>query len=409
MKRLLSVALGILTAIGGFVDIGDLVTNAQVGARFGLSLGYVVIFGVLGICVFAEMSGRVAAVSHRATFDLVRERLGPRMGLLNLVGSMAVTLLTFIAEIGGVSLAIELVTSVNEVLLVPFIALLVWAVLWKARFSLMENVLGLLGLALAVYAVTLWQLGPDWGHLGHQLASVGKPDSEPWNAWAYYAVALFGAAMTPYEVFFFSSGGVEEGWSTKDILTMRLNVFIGFPLGGVLSLAIAGTTAVMFGPLDISVDSLGQVGLPVGIALGKIGLAVAIVGFVAATFGAACETGLSAGYSIAQYFGWQWGKFVKPREAARFHLVLVLATLLAVGVLVTGVDPIMVTEISVVFSAVALPLTYFPILVVANDPDYMGEHVNGRLANTLGTLYLVVLGVAAAAAIPLMVWTRMGA
>ena len=118
------------------------------------------------------------------------------------------------------------------------------------------------------------------------------------------AVALFGAAMTPYEVFFFSSGGVEERWTTGEMGTMRTNVFVGFPLGGVLSLAIAGCAGVTLGPLSITVDSLGQVGLPVAVALGKLGLAVAIVGFVAATFGAACETGLSVGYSIAQYFGW---------------------------------------------------------------------------------------------------------
>jgi hypothetical protein len=31
LKRLLSVALGILAAIGGFVDIGDLVFNTQAG------------------------------------------------------------------------------------------------------------------------------------------------------------------------------------------------------------------------------------------------------------------------------------------------------------------------------------------------------------------------------------------
>ncbi|SEC96693.1 hypothetical protein SAMN04490240_2819 [Rhodococcus pyridinivorans] len=37
MKSLFAVALRILTAIGGFLDIGDLVTNAVVGARFGLS------------------------------------------------------------------------------------------------------------------------------------------------------------------------------------------------------------------------------------------------------------------------------------------------------------------------------------------------------------------------------------
>jgi Mn2+/Fe2+ NRAMP family transporter len=404
-----SVALGILTAIGGFVDIGDLVVNAQVGARFGLSLGGVVLVGILGICVFAEMSGRVASCSGRATFDLVRERLGPRMGALNLFASLAVTMMTFIAEIGGVTLAVILVTSVSEFLIVPFVGFLVWAVLWRAKFTIMENVLGLLGLCLVVYVVALWQLGPSWGDLSSQLATVDKPGDEDWWTYAYFAVALFGAAMTPYEVFFFSSGGVEERWTDKNLVEMRSNVFIGFPLGGLLSLAIAGCAATVFGPLDVDVAALSQVGLPIAVALGKVGIAVVIVGFVAATFGAACETGLSAGYSLAQFFGWQWGKFVRPRQAARFHAVLILATLLAVGVLMTGVDPILVTEMSVVFSAVALPLTYFPILVVANDRDYMGQHANKALSNTLGSIYLVVVVVAAVAAIPLLVITHMGA
>jgi len=105
VKKLFALMLGVLTAIGGFVDIGDLVTNGLVGARFGLSLAWVVVAGVVGICVFAEMSGRVAAVSGRGTFDLIRERLGPRVGVANLVASMLVTFLTFAAEIGGVALA----------------------------------------------------------------------------------------------------------------------------------------------------------------------------------------------------------------------------------------------------------------------------------------------------------------
>jgi Mn2+/Fe2+ NRAMP family transporter len=408
VKKFFAIALGILTAIGGFVDIGDLVTNAQVGARFGLSLAWVVIVGVLGICVFAEMSGRVAAMSGRATFDLVRERLGPRVGLLNLFGSMAVTFLTFVAEIGGVALALQLVFSVHELLIIPLVGLLVWLILWRAKFSAIENVLGILGLALVVFAVALWQLGPDWSGLVHQGATVDKPTDEAWKTWAYYAVALFGAAMTPYEVFFFSSGGVEEKWTEKDIPTMRANVLIGFPLGGLLSLAIAGSAWLVLGPLSIEVGTLGQAALPVAEALGKIGIAVALIGFVAAIFGAACETGLSVGYSIAQYLGAQWGKYVKVKDAALFHLFVLLSALLAVAILMTTVDPILVTEVSVVFSAVALPLTYFPILVVANDPDYMGERTNGRLANTLGVVYLGIIVVASVAAIPLMIWTRMG-
>ncbi|HET7741105.1 MAG TPA: divalent metal cation transporter, partial [Mycobacterium sp.] len=84
MKKIFAVALGILTAIGGFVDIGDLVTNAVVGSKFGLGLAWVVIIGVAGICLYADMAGRVAAVSGRATFEIIRERLGARTGLANL-------------------------------------------------------------------------------------------------------------------------------------------------------------------------------------------------------------------------------------------------------------------------------------------------------------------------------------
>ncbi len=408
MKKYFAIFLGILTAIGGFVDIGDLVTNATVGSRFGMSLAWVVVLGVIGIVVFAEMSGRVVAVSGRPTFDIIRERLGPRVGLANLFGSMAVTLLTYTAEIGGVALALELATSVWEPFWIPFTAAAVWIVLWRAKFDLVENVFGLLGLALVVFAVALWQLGPDWGQLWQTASTASKPAQEAWPSYWYYAVALFGAAMTPYEVFFFSSGGVEEKWGPGSIGVMRANVFIGFPLGGLLSLAIAGTAAVALMPAGIEVATLGQVGLPVAMALGKVGLAVAILGFFAATFGAACETGLSLGYSIAQYFGWQWGKFVRPSEAARFHAVILLATVLAAVVLLTTIDPILVTEFSVVFSAIALPLTYLPILMVANDPAYMGEHRNGRLANTLGTFYLLVVLAASLAAIPLMIWTKLG-
>ncbi|WP_228389077.1 NRAMP family divalent metal transporter [Cumulibacter manganitolerans] len=408
LKKLLSVALGILTAIGGFVDAGDLVTNAVVGSRFGMSLTWAVVIGVLGICVYSEMSGRIAAVSGRATFDLVRERLGPRVGLANLVASMAVTFLTLVAEIGGLALALELLSSVSYLLIVPFLALLLWVVLWRAKFAAMENVVGLAGLSLIVFAVAVWQLGPSWSAFGLDALLARKPGEESWTTYAFYFVALFGAAMTPYEVFFFSSGGVEEHWKPSSLATMRANVFIGFPLGGLLSLSIAGAATLVLLPAHASVESLGAVGLPVAMALGKVGVAIMLLGFVAATFGAACETGLSIGYSIAQYFGFQWGKLVRPREAAAFHSIVLVSIVAAVGVLLTTVDPIMVTEISVVFSAVALPLTYFPILVVANDRRYLGDHVNGRLANGLGVVYLILLTIISLAALPLMIITGMG-
>jgi Mn2+/Fe2+ NRAMP family transporter len=83
--------------------------------------------------------------------------------------------------------------------------------------------------------------------------------------------------------------------------------------------------------------------------------------------------------------------------------------LLGVLVIMSGVDPIKVTEYSIVLSAAALPLTYFPILVVSNDPDYMGEHTNGRLLNFIASVYLVIIVVIAVVTIPLMIITKGGA
>jgi manganese transport protein len=225
VSQLLEIALGILTAIGGFVDIGDLVASTDTGARFGLGLAWVLVVGVLGIMVYAEMAGRVASVSGRAVFDLVRDRLGAGMGLVNLLASFFITLLTLAAEIGGVALSLQLATSVNYLLVVPVIAVLVWVVCWRVKFEMMDNLVGLLGLALVVVAVAVWRAHPDWGAMWHSATHPVVPRTESDAAYWYFAIALLGSAMTPYEVFFFSSGRSSSAgpartyWSTGSTST----------------------------------------------------------------------------------------------------------------------------------------------------------------------------------------------
>jgi Mn2+/Fe2+ NRAMP family transporter len=77
-------------------------------------------------------------------------------------------------------------------------------------------------------------------------------------------------------------------------------------------------------------------------------------------------------------------------------------------IVITGVDPVFVTELSVIFSVMALPLTYLPILLVARDRNYMGKHANGRLATTLAWAYLVLIVCISLAAMPLLILTNMG-
>jgi Mn2+/Fe2+ NRAMP family transporter len=82
--------------------------------------------------------------------------------------------------------------------------------------------------------------------------------------------------------------------------------------------------------------------------------------------------------------------------------------MIATALVLTTIDPVKITEYAVVLSAVALPLTYFPILVVANDRDYLGDDVNSWWVNILATLFLILIVVASLAAIPLMLATKAG-
>jgi manganese transport protein len=407
LKNVLAVALGILSAIGGFVDIGDLVFNTQAGATFGFQLLWVVVIGVVGIIVYSEMCGRVAAVAKRPVFDLVRERTGFGAGLATLVASQVVNLMTCAAEIGGVAICLQLLSGLPYRVLIPLAVAGLAVASWVLPFEWIERVFGYLGLCLLVFAVAAIKLHPDWGKVAHGFIP-GSHSGGSLPVYLYFVVGLLGAAMTPYEVYFYSSGAVEDGWGPKELNLNKVTATIGYGLGGFLSFALMIVAAVLFLPQGIDPQFLGTPALTAEHVFGKVGLLLALVGILFAVGGAAIETCFSGAYNTAQFFGWRWGKRERPAAASRFTLAWLVIFALAFLVVITGYDPVKLTEYSVIFSVVALPLTYLPILLIANDHTYMGSKTNGKLANFFGVLYFVVIIAIAIAAIPLMLVTHGG-
>jgi manganese transport protein len=79
MKKVLGITLGIMTALGGFVDFGQIVFTLQAGASFRYALLWSIVLGTAAIIVYMEMCGRVAVVAKAPVFTVVRERLGKRL------------------------------------------------------------------------------------------------------------------------------------------------------------------------------------------------------------------------------------------------------------------------------------------------------------------------------------------
>jgi manganese transport protein len=407
VTKIFQIALGILAAIGGFVDIGDIVFNATAGATLGYQLIWAVVVGAIGIMVYSEMCGRVACVAKRPVFDVVRERLGYKVGLTTLCASQFVNLMTCAAEVGGVAIVLRYLFGLPYRPLIAVALIVLLLSVWILPFEWIERVFGFGGLLLIVFAVAALKLDPAWGAVGHGL--VPHIDTPSPLIWCYFVVGILGATFMPYEVYFYSSGGVEDGWvPPHDLKLNKLTAVVGYGLGALLSIAIMVIAAELFLPQGIEPGFLGTVALAAQSPLGEAGLLLALLGMFFAIAGAAIDTALAGAYNLAQFFGWEWGKYRKPAGAPRFTLTWAAFFGIAFLVVITGVDPIFVTELSVIFSVVALPLTYLPILLVAGDSSYMGEYANGRLVSALGWIYLVVIAVISVAAVPLLVLTNMG-
>ena len=179
---------------------------------------------------------------------------------------------------------------------------------------------GLLGLALLVFVVARVAARPGLGRAAATAPPTRpSPREETPFTYAYYAIALFGAAMTPYEVFFFSSGAVEdEVGPTRTSALNRANVYHRLPARRAAVARDHGRAPPrVCAPSAIAVEHAAQVALPVALALGQ--------DRPGRRSSSASSPPPSAPRSrrrcrpatrVAQYFGWQWGKYVRPREAA---------------------------------------------------------------------------------------------
>jgi manganese transport protein len=409
MSKILQLTLGILTAVGGFIDIGELVFAVQAGVKFGYSLLWALVIGTIGIITFSELSGRIAAVAHKANFDVIKERLPRYLSFSTLVASTALNVLTCAAELGGLAIALQLLTGLENmpatILAVAALLLLVWVL----PFKMLERTFGLLGLAMLVFVVGALATHIDFGQAAAGLIpSLPVTDTGSLFTYLYFVVGILGSTMMPYEVYFYSSGGIEEEWTPKDIAENKITAGVGMSVGALLAASLLILGHQVLQPAGITPGLHGTAALLTSTPLGKVGFYLALIGIIFTLGGAAVETCLAGAYNISQYFGFQWGKAKKPEDKPRFTTTWIIIFLLAFGIMLFGIDPVDLVEYAVIFSVLALPLSYWPILKAASDKKVMGEHAAGPLAKTVGWLYFGIITLVAISAVPLMLLSHMG-
>jgi Mn2+/Fe2+ NRAMP family transporter len=401
MKKIFEVALGIVTSVGGFLEIGSITTAAQAGAGFGYQLIWAIVLGTICIAFLVEMSGRFAAVSKHTIPDAMRERFGVNFYAVPLLITFGVSILVLGAELGGVAAALEMATGIKLPIWALPVALLSWGLLWRASFSVIENGISLLGLVTVAFAVGAMKLHPDYGAVARGVIPT-LPHADKAHYW-FVAVSVLGASISPYLYYFYSSGAIEDKWDTTYIMVNRAIAAIGMGFGGFLSIAVLVLGAVLFHPHGIDVDRYQQLPDLLTPIFGRTGFWLVIASLGIACLGATLEITLALAYMIAQGFGWNWGENLEPHDDARFSLTYTAIVVAAMIFVAVGLDPLKMTEISMALTAASLPVGVLPFLILMNDKKYLGKHTNGYLSNAVVLVISVIAGILAVVSIPLEV------
>jgi len=401
VKKWLEVALGVVTGIGGFLEVGSIATSSQAGAEFGYRLAWVLLLGTASLAFLMEMTGRLAAVSHRSYVDLLREHFGIRFFLVPLVAVFLVSFLVLASEIGGVSVALQMATGVSLQWWAVLVAVAGWLLLWRGTFKVVEQGTAMLGLVAVAFAAGALKLHPQWGALGRALVP-SSPAHDRARYW-YLAVSILGASISPYLYLFYSAGAIEDHWTTEHLWTNRITAAFGNLFGGTLALAVLVVAALVFAPRRIRVDGYEQIALLLSTPLGRAGFVLFLATLFITCFGSTLEITLAIAYLLAQGFGWQWSENLKPGKDARFAVAYSVVLIAAVVPTAVGLQPLSLTNVSMVLSAASLPVTVLPLMVLMNDEDVMSTHANGWPSNlalaAIALLSLALFG----AAIPLQI------
>ncbi|OUC13953.1 MAG: hypothetical protein B0A82_14280 [Alkalinema sp. CACIAM 70d] len=402
MSKILEIFLGIVTSIGGFLDVGAIATSAEAGSSFGFHLLWAIVLGTICVIFLVEMSGRLAAVSQHTLADAVRERFGFNFYVFPLIAEVIVDFLVLGAEIGGVCIALQLLTGIDLRWWALPVAFAIWLLLWKGTFGLIENGISLFGLVTLAFVVAIFKLRPDLPALTQSLLPSLPHQDTP--HYLFIAVSILGALISPYLFYFYSSGAVEDKWDKSYLGVNRAVASLGMGFGSIVSIGVLIVAAQVLQPRGITVDSYEQAALMLTQPFGYWGFILFAVSLGIACFGAALEVTLDTAYIVAQALGWNWGENLHPREAARFSSIYTVFVFSATVLILIGLDPLQLTLFSMALTAVILPTVIVPFLVLMNDRKYVGDHKNGWISNGVVVFTTILAFVLAIVAIPLEIF-----
>src|SRR4029077_16999194 len=152
---------GLIAGIAGN-DAGGITTYSVLGARTGLTLLWIFPITIVILAVVQEMVARLGVVTGQGLSDLIRDRFGVRWTVFAMAVLLIANVANTVAEFAGASAALE-IFGIPRIVVVPIVAVGIWALLLFASYRTVERVFLSVSLVFVAYIASAGLAHPDWG------------------------------------------------------------------------------------------------------------------------------------------------------------------------------------------------------------------------------------------------------
>ena len=378
-------------------DPAGITTYSVLGAKYGYQLLWVLVASTAALIIFQDLGARIGVVTRQGMIGLIRQKYGARSGTLSAGALIIANIGTMTAEFAGIAAAGQLF-GLSRYLTVPIAAIAVSFLVLRNSFAKVEKVFFLISGVFIAYVIAGFMAHPDWGSALHGVVVPTMPFTR--DA-VFIATATFGTTLAPWGLAFIQSYAVDKRLTRDDLKLLRVDVWTGSLLTGIIGFFVIVTCAATLNKNGIQINGAADAAKALEPLAGTLAKELFAIGLIGAALLAASILPLSTAYSVSDLTGRPAALDDSPREAPLFYATFgVITVVSAILILIPGAPLIRILVLTQILNAVLL----LPLLIymygISRDERLMGEFVSTK---TMRVIYGTIIAIVAIA-VCCMLW-----
>ncbi len=369
-------------------DAGGITTYSLAAANYGYSILWMMIPTTIALVVVQEMCARMGAVTGKGLSDLIRESFGVKVTFYVMIALLLTNMGNSISEFAGIAASME-IFGISKYISVPFCAILVWLLIVKGSYKVVEKVFLVACLVYIAYPIAAFMAGPDWNIV---LKATVTPTFNTDSAYLMTLIGIVGTTIAPWMQFYQQAAVVEKGITADQYNFSRIDVIFGCIMAIVVAFFMMVACASTIHLHGLKIETAADAALALKPLVGQYASTLFAFGLFNASLFGACILPLSTAYYICEGMGWESGVNKDFEQAPQFFWLFTIIIVISAGLILIPNAPLMaIMFISQVVNGAVLPFVLMFMIKLINDKNLMGTYINGPVFNAIAWFTVVVM------------------